>query len=123
MKRRYQHSPAPGLICLKDTRATPRKGKLSRGGQVMMAESKDAERATWALFAAGAAWPSAYGALTFLAMSPLERTLSSSWCGAAPHAALEFLGHCPACWTGASAFMLAGAALLLSRRNRQQGAT
>ncbi len=89
----------------------------------MMVESKNAKQAAWTLVAAGAAWPSAYGALTFLAMSPLERTLSSSWCGAAPHRALEILGHCPACWAGAAAFMLAGAVLLLSRQGLRQGAT
>ena len=88
----------------------------------MMARLKHTEQAALALFAIGAAWPSAYGALTFLALSPLERSLSASWCGATPHAAFEFLGHCPACWVGAAAFVLAGAGLLLSRQDLRQGA-
>jgi hypothetical protein len=78
--------------------------------------SKTAERAAWALNVAGAAWPSAFGALSSLAMSPLQRALRASWCGPAPHVALEILGHCPVCWTGAAALALAGASLLISRR-------
>lgn len=81
------------------------------------------ERAAWVLFAAGAAWPAAFGALTALTMSPLDRTLRASWCGAAPHTAYELLGHCPACWTGAAALFLAGLWLLANHPLQLQGAT
>ena len=85
-------------------------------------DDKQAARAAWVLLAAGAAWPSAYGALTALTLSPLDRALRASWCGAAPHSGYEALGHCPTCWAGAAALFLAATWLL---RNRQslQGAT
>jgi hypothetical protein len=65
-----------------------------------------------ALLAAALAWPSVLCALTDTLRSPYERALLSAWCGAEPPRALEFLGHCPACWAGALA--LAGAAGLLA---------
>jgi|CXWL01.1.fsa_nt_gi hypothetical protein len=89
----------------------------------MMFDDRCAGRAALALFAAGAAWPSVYGALTQLAISPLEHTLGASWCGAAPHVAYEFLGHCPQCWAGAATLLLAGLITLsASPRLRRQGA-
>jgi hypothetical protein len=71
-----------------------------------------------ALWSLGALWPSLYGAITEAMRSPLERALYASWCGAAPHGATEFLGHCAACWAGAGAFMLAGALALRFSRQR-----
>ena len=62
--------------------------------------------ASAAFVAAAAAWPTALCAVTDAMMTPLQRALQTSWCGGAPHA-LEFLGHCPACWSGAAAFLLA----------------
>lgn len=63
------------------------------------------------LLAAATAWPTLACALAGLAASPYERALASAWCGPAPHASLEVLGHCPACWLGAA--MLAAAALMV----------
>lgn len=65
------------------------------------------------LFAAAAAWPTLACALADLAASPYQRALASAWCGPAPHAPLEVLGHCPACWLGAAT--LAAAALMVLR--------
>lgn len=65
------------------------------------------------LLAAAIAWPTMACALAGLAASPYERALASAWCGPAPHAPLEVLGHCPACWLGAA--MLAAAALMVLR--------
>ena len=59
-----------------------------------------------AFVAAAAAWPTALCAITDAMMTPLQRALQTSWCGAAPDA-LEILGHCPACWSGAAALLLA----------------
>lgn len=61
-----------------------------------------------AFAAAAAAWPTALCAITDAMMTPLQRALPTSWCGGAPDA-LEFLGHCPACWSGAAALLLAAA--------------
>lgn len=60
------------------------------------------------LVGAAAVWPSALCALTGFFASPYERALAAGGCGA-PSQQLLFLGHCPACWAGAAAFMLAGA--------------
>ncbi len=80
-------------------------------------------RAPAALWSLGALWPALYGALTAWTRTPLERALYESWCGSAPHAGAEFLGHCAACWSGTAAFMLAGAlALAVSRRRRSRAA-
>lgn len=65
-----------------------------------------------ALVATGAAWPWIVGAVSNLFLSPYERALRSAWCGLAPHARVEVLGHCPACWAGSAAFVLAALALL-----------
>lgn len=88
----------------------------------MRLEPVNANRATLALFAIGAGWPSIYGALTEAMRSPLEQALYASWCGAAPHGVDAFLGHCAACWVGACAFMAAGALVALSRRRFPQAA-
>ena len=89
----------------------------------MIFDDGRALRAAWLLFGAGAAWPAALGAMAALTMSPLDRALRASWCGGAPHAAYEWLGHCPACWTGAAALFLAGLWLLANRPLQLQGAT
>jgi hypothetical protein len=72
-------------------------------------------RAASVLAAAGTAWPSGLCFLTDLAASPYERAVSAAWCGAGSPA-LEFLGHCPACWTGAAAFIFASIMVLASGR-------
>jgi hypothetical protein len=72
------------------------------------------------LLAAAVAWPMLACALADLAASPYERALASAWCGAAPHAPLEVMGHCPACWLGAA--MLATAALMALRLPRERRA-
>jgi hypothetical protein len=59
-----------------------------------------------AFVAAAAVWPTALCAIADVAMTPLQRALQTSWCGTGPQA-LEFLGHCPACWSGAAAFLVA----------------
>jgi hypothetical protein len=62
--------------------------------------------------AAAALWPTALCAVTYAMATPLQRALQTSWCGAGPQS-LEVLGHCPACWSGATAFLL-GAAFALA---------
>lgn len=71
----------------------------------MRAES-DRSHLALAFAAAAAAWPSALCAIADAMMTPLQRALQTSWCGSAPEA-VTFLGHCPACWGGAAAFLLA----------------
>ena len=61
-----------------------------------------------AFVAASAVWPTTLCAITDAMATPLQRALQMSWCGSAPQS-LEFLGHCPACWSGAAAFLLAAA--------------
>lgn len=63
-------------------------------------------KAASAFVAAATAWPTALCAITDAMMTPLQRALQTSWCGGTPQAS-EFLGHCPACWSGAAAFLLA----------------
>lgn len=67
--------------------------------------------AAGALVMAGAAWPWVVGAASALFLSPYERAVRAAWCGVAPHAQWEMLGHCPACWAGSAAFL--GAAVVL----------
>lgn len=70
------------------------------------------------VFVAGAAlWPTALCAITYAMATPLQRALQTSWCGAGPQS-LEVLGHCPACWSGAAAFLL-GAAFALAPNSRR----
>ncbi len=64
-----------------------------------------------AFVVAAAAWPTALCAITEAMTTPLQRALQTSWCGGAPQS-LELLGHCPACWSGAAAFLLAAAFVL-----------
>lgn len=73
-----------------------------------MRQSQQKLYAASLLGAAGAAWPASLCALTDAMKTPLERALDAAWCGAAPNA-VEFLGHCPACWGGAAAFFVAAA--------------
>jgi hypothetical protein len=72
--------------------------------------------AATALALAAASWPSVACALADVAASPYERAVAQAWCGAAPHAALELTGHCPACWVGVA--LLAGAAAVLLQAPR-----
>ncbi|WP_395646926.1 hypothetical protein [Terricaulis sp.] len=65
-----------------------------------------------ALLAAGAIWPWVVGAVSYLLLTPYERALRAAWCGIAPHADLQVLGHCAACWAGSAAFVLAALALM-----------
>jgi hypothetical protein len=83
-----------------------------------MAKVSNSQATAMALWSLGALWPSLYGAITEAMRSPLERALYASWCGAAPHGAAAFMGHCAACWVGAAAFMIAGVIVL--RFSRQQ---
>ena len=61
-----------------------------------------------AFAAAAALWPAALCALSDAMATPLQRALSTSWCGAGPQS-VEFLGHCPACWAGAVGLLAAAA--------------
>lgn len=74
------------------------------------------------LAGAGALWPTAYCAVTDATLTPYQRALSAAWCGAG-QPTLEFLGHCPACWAGTAAFLIAAVMVLASsRRLRPQDA-
>jgi hypothetical protein len=74
------------------------------------------------LASAGALWPTAFCAVTDAMLTPYQRALSAAWCGAGDPA-VEFLGHCPACWAGAAAFLIAAAMMLApSRQPRRQAA-
>lgn len=74
-----------------------------------------------AFVAAAAVWPPALCVVTEAMATPLQRAMRDAWCGAGPQA-LEFLGHCPACWSGAAAFLLA-AAMVASSPRRLRAAT
>lgn len=71
-----------------------------------------------ALAASGLAWPSLVWAVTDALQTPVQRALLSAWCGAGPQVA-EYLGHCAACWIGASAFLAAALAVQLGATRRQ----
>ncbi|MDZ4690831.1 hypothetical protein [Terricaulis sp.] len=75
-----------------------------------------------AFVAAAAAWPSALCAITDAMATPLQRALQSAWCGAGPQAP-EFLGHCPACWSGTAAFLLAAAFVIYTPSRQGRRAT
>lgn len=75
------------------------------------------KRLALTLFAAAAAWPSLYGGLATLTLSPLERAMAASWCGATPHESIAIFGHCLICWSGAVVLALAGALTLRTQRN------
>lgn len=75
-----------------------------------MHQSPPRQSAVLALLAGAAAWPSALCTLTEALKTPLQRAVEASWCGAGPQA-VEFLGHCAACWGGAAAFIVAAAFL------------
>lgn len=78
------------------------------------------QRAALACFAAAAAWPAVFGSVTTLWISPLERAMRESACGAAYHASSEWLGHCAACWGGSAALVAVGSWLLMVARRRQR---
>lgn len=75
------------------------------------------------LAGAGALWPTAFCAATDAMLPPYQRALDAAWCGGG-QATFEFLGHCPACWAGAAAFLIAAALMLGPSRQlrRQAGA-
>lgn len=73
-----------------------------------------------ALAGAGAAWPSLVCAISDALMTPLQRAMQASWCGAG--AAPEALGHCAVCWTGAALLFAVAVAPLLSRPEVRPGA-
>jgi len=70
-----------------------------------------------AFVVAAALWPTALCAITDAAATPLQRAMQGAWCGAGPQA-FEVLGHCPACWSGAAAFLLAAAIAAPARHQR-----
>ena len=74
------------------------------------------------LASAGALWPTAFCAATDAMLTPYQRALDAAWCGGS-QATFEVLGHCPACWAGAAAFLIAAALMLSpSRQLRPQAA-
>lgn len=73
------------------------------------------------LAGAGALWPNALCAVTDAMLTPYQRALNAAWCGGG-QPALEMLGHCPACWAGAAAFLIAAAMMLAPSRPRRQAA-
>jgi hypothetical protein len=83
--------------------------------------SLDMKRAAGAslLAGAGAVWPSTLCAITDAAKTPYQRALDAAWCGAG-QAQFEVLGHCPACWAGAAAFLIAALAVLGVNRTTQR---
>jgi len=81
----------------------------------------DEKRVTVAsvLAAAGTVWPAALCTITDAMRSPYQRALDAAWCGAG-QARFEVLGHCPACWAGAAALLLAAAVMLSHRQSPQR---
>lgn len=76
-----------------------------------------AYRVALVCFAAAAAWPLAVSLLSTLMLSPFERAMRVSWCGA-PIPDMMLAGHCAACWTGSAMFTAVGLALLATARQR-----
>lgn len=66
------------------------------------------------LFAAAAAWPSIVRSLTHLTMTPLERAMQTSWCGAPPQETASFLGHCAVCLAGVAILAASGLIILIA---------
>ncbi len=66
-----------------------------------------------ALALAALAWPSLYEFASALGASPLERALNLARCGDLHGSA--FIGHCPACWSGAAALLAASGLVLLGK--------
>ncbi|GAM98173.1 hypothetical protein U91I_01804 [alpha proteobacterium U9-1i] len=65
-------------------------------------------------FAAAGAWPTLVTALGSAMMSPLERAMQDSICGAPLHTAPALLGHCAACWAGSAILAATGIVVLMS---------
>ena len=70
-------------------------------------------------FAAAAAWPTIVTALETAFMSPYERILRVSICGAPLHASAEFLGHCAVCWVGSAILAATGILVFMSKTDRR----
>lgn len=71
-----------------------------------------------ASFAAAGAWPSIVAALESALMSPYERILRTSICGAPLHASPELMGHCAACWAGSAILVATGVLVFMSNTDR-----
>lgn len=72
-----------------------------------------------ACFAAAGAWPTVVTALQNALMSPYQRALQGSICGAPLHASPELLGHCAACWAGSAILAAMGFFAFVSKTNRR----
>jgi hypothetical protein len=72
-----------------------------------------------ACFAAAGAWPTIVTALETALMSPYERLLSVSICGAPLHTSAEFLGHCAVCWVGSAILATTGILVFMSKTDRR----
>lgn len=71
-----------------------------------------------ACFAAAGAWPAIVPALETALISPYQRVLRESICGAPLHASPEFLGHCATCWVGSAILAATGILVFLSKTDR-----
>lgn len=80
-----------------------------------MRVDKHRVNAAFAFASAAVLWPSLLCAMTDALATPLQRAMNTAWCGGAAQAA-TLLGHCPACWAGAAAFMAAAALSLAMPR-------
>lgn len=78
----------------------------------------DPVNALLSLIAAASTWPIIACAVDHMTQSPLQRLLASgsAICGMHGFGGGEIMGHCPACYVGAAAFIAALSAL--SRRIR-----
>ena len=73
-------------------------------------------RTAAALFVAALAWPGLAGALIKATLSPYERALQTAWCGGPLHESYVLLGHCPACWLGSAALLIAAVMVVVASR-------
>jgi len=69
-------------------------------------------------FVAAGAWPTIVTAIGNALMSPLERAVRVSICGAPFHTAPELFGHCAACWAGSAILAATGIIVCLERAPR-----
>lgn len=74
-----------------------------------------------AFVGAAAIWPSALCAITEAMATPLQRAMQVASCGDAAQPFL-LMGHCPACWSGSAAFLLAATLALGAPIARRLGA-
>jgi hypothetical protein len=76
-----------------------------------------------ACFAAAGAWPTLVSAIERAFMSPLQRAIRDSICGAPFHGGFELAGHCAACWAGSAILIATGLVVLLSSQAQSARAT